>query len=177
MGVPNFVQYTLSAHATQRFNERIDNSKTNMEILKFVRGGLSRANRIEVKPDGSQVWLDELEEITYIISVGAKKVITVYRSTDREASELRQAVAKSSPQLQKAIENTAKRLVNTAIRDSSQELIALTERALELYTLTATLKRGDVLRVKMLELEVIEEEIDKIKRERNTLVSEAKCLL
>lgn len=177
MGVPNFVQYTLSAHATQRFNERIDNTKTNMEIIKFVRGGLSRSNRIEVKPDGSQVWLDELEEITYIISVGAKKVITVYRSTDREASELRQAVAKSSPQLQKAIENTAKRVVNKAIRDSSHELIELTQRALELYTLLANSKRGDVLRVKISELEVVEEEIDKIKRERNSLVAEAKCLL
>lgn len=177
MGLSNFTQYSLTKHALQRYGERINASLTSVEMHKAVRAGLSRADRVEIRGDGTQVWVNPEDKIAYVVDVSSRKVITVYPSTPREDNELRQALLKSSPAIKKAVERTAIRVVNKSIRDSSQELVTLSERATELYRALSTTKRGDFLRGKLKELEAIEEAIEGIKRERNSLISEANCLL
>lgn len=121
MGVPNYVDYKVSAHAVMRYAERINDQHDFVKVEKNIRFFLSQATKLSGKFEGGDAWAYKPKNIVLIIDPLNFKVVTLFEEL-KEGDRNRKVELNSREKAKRVISEYAKELIISESRNHYKEI-------------------------------------------------------
>ena len=175
MGVSNHNRYKVTEHAKERYTERIDNAKSEFDILKDFRGILRDARFLSKENKGRESWLCEKRDVVVIIDPKKYSVITIYNSVEQYDSEDEATTNKDiHPKVQTIISNASKQAYVQQEKAYFAKLAPLYQEYSERIDKLSRTKNAEYFENKKIELNDLQKEISRIVSEKNRVLNDLK---
>lgn len=179
MGVPNHGLYKPTPHCIQRYRERYDEDCPSQKVGKSLRTIMMDAEFYDKAEGGAMRYINREVDLIIVINPSNYNIVTCYRASQIKGQSDGGAalLAEYSPEVRKAVSDTASKKRNTLIRQTSAELAKLYQQQAELAEKVARTKRSGLIIEYYRELKRTKMSIMEIESERDKLVHEYTSLI
>lgn len=193
MGVPNLSYYRITKHARARYKSRIDPTVTsNNNMLKACRTLMMSAVLLHKHLDGTQVWLNEQQDVVLILDPTKYNIITVYKSYSEynekmEEQNMATTQIKEKEKTEEVLEEGKTSSVTTQLLSNLVEenylrvergyyakVLPLYQEYLDRLDKTTRITRPDQYEASRKELKRLKKQIMEIESEANIVTKELK---
>lgn len=182
MGVSHYTRYQVSAHAKERYKERINKSVTEIDMLKDIRQMMSKARFLNKERRGCESWLHEERNVVFLLDTKKYQVVTVYNTVEQYTSD------KHSPvnQIEAEEENEIHPKVATLLSNFSGQAYTQQEKLYfsklepmykeyaERIGNLSRMKNTEQFENKKIELNELQREIKRVNDEKNRILNDLK---
>lgn len=176
MGVSHHNRYKITKHARERYLERIDSTKSELDVIKDIREILGEARFLSKEHRGCESWLYENRNIVVIINPKKYSVVTIYNSieqydnTDEDTKNDNDVHSK----VQAIISNASKTAYVQQEKVYFSKLAPMYKEYGDRIDKLSRTKNTEYFENKKIELDDLQREIRRVVSEKNRVLSDLK---